>query len=206
MKKIVSLFLTFVLVLSTNFVTAFAIDTPASEKPAELIDALENGRAVEISEGIYKTDDNKYFIDAPVAQPEELVEDDSGIMPRRGTMPSINDVWDWSEGTYYGEYSMSYQYVYTRYRFQGYSSYEVYVDGSRKTEFDPDEDINIDVAVLSGIGTYGKKEQSFNLDEGNYATFIFYGLNTKTRYAFRVGKANDGTTLTGIIRIDGYEE
>ncbi len=120
---------------------------------------------------------------------------------REASMPSADKVWDWSKGTYTGTFEINYMYSYTRYRFTGYSTYNVITDEISR---EPDNGLtpgNYSVYLMKGSGS-GSIAKSYKVTD-YYANFKFYNCDPKTAYAFAVGKANDGSLMKCSISIKG---
>lgn len=117
-------------------------------------------------------------------------------MTRATSMPS--KTWDWTKGDYTGSFSISYEYSYSLYNFTGYSQYYVDTTASRDKETAASNYYKVYILKGSGQGTI---VTSYEWNSTEKKTVRFYNLESGTKYAICIAKANDGSTLSGDYKV-----
>lgn len=167
---------------------------------------VDSGTLVMQSQGVYLHSDGTMYIDASVANShtgltlEELYGyqiSNNSIVPLSTSMPS--STWSWSSGDYLNRsFSINHSYVYTQFLFTGYSEYYT-TTSARRSHWTPASDYYT-VYLMTGTGQ-GTIVASHEINSTNSIRVRWFNLNAGTRYAYAIGKANDGSTLSGTISV-----
>lgn len=115
---------------------------------------------------------------------------------RAASMPT--ETWDWSEGTYSASFEIHYEVSYTSYNFTGYSTMYV-VTQAERDRYTPASDVYY-LYVLTGSGQ-GTIQTSQELDTTDLVHMEISNLKPNKKYAFAIVKANDGSIMTGTIKV-----
>ena len=115
---------------------------------------------------------------------------------RATSMPSAT--WDWGKGNYSSNFSVNYEYCYTQYYFTGYTQYYTDTKASRNKTTPASDYYTVYLMKGNGQGTI---VTSYQLNSTNLKTISFYNLDAGTKYAFVISKANDGSILSGTIKV-----
>jgi hypothetical protein len=158
------------------------------------------GKTIFIDVRTYKSDNGTYNLDEIYNNPNNTFTTSSTsgnvIAPNGANPPKTSSVWDWSEGSYTGDFKVKVK-VYTNYRFTGYSSYytDVFVgdDGYTNTS---------GAFTVTAIQDNNGEGASWSGGKGTYrANIVFSGCNPSERLAFAISKPNDGGQATGSITV-----
>lgn len=120
-----------------------------------------------------------------------------GTLETRATsMPT--KTWDWSDGTYSAGFEIHYEVCYTSYNFTGYSTLYVVTEAKRDKYTAASDVYYLYILTGSGQGTI-KTSQELNTTDPVHMEIS--NLKPNEKYAFAIVKANDGSVLTGTIKV-----